>query len=151
MPEWLNMGVLWFLAGAALMLLEMAAPSFILLFFGLGAWIAALSAWTGLAGSLAAQLSVFLVSSLLFLIVLRRYVKDWFAGASSREEAPPMGDVPGKRAVVIKDISPHSIGGKVELNGTLWSAEADTPIKAGTLVEITGRIGLTLKVRPESN
>jgi inner membrane protein len=151
MPEWMNAGTLWFLAGAVLMLAEMAAPGFILLFFGLGAWITALSAWAGLAESLAAQLTVFLVSSLLSLILLRRYARGWFGGGTSRGDTSHLDGVPGRRALVVRDISPHAVGGKVELNGTLWNAEADMPVIAGTVVEIIGRDGLTLRVRPETN
>ena len=38
--------------------------------------------------------------------------------------------------------------GKVFVAGELWQAEADRRVPAGTRVEVTGRDGLVLRVRP---
>lgn len=38
--------------------------------------------------------------------------------------------------------------GKVFVAGELWDAEADRRVPAGTRVEVTGRDGLVLRVRP---
>ena len=49
--------------------------------------------------------------------------------------------------MVISAIAPHAPG-KVELNGTHWTAEADDDIPAGARVKVTEKDNLTLKVRP---
>ena len=134
------------LAGLALMLLELATPGFVLFFFGLGAWVAALWAWTG-TGHLASQLVVFLVSSLLFLVFLRKYATGLFKGGKSQTGKVPNDDTLGKRVIVIEDIDPVHLKGKIELNGTHWNATSDVHIRKGTQVEITGRKGLTLTVK----
>jgi membrane protein implicated in regulation of membrane protease activity len=138
--------LIWLLAGLALMLLELATPGFVLFFFGLGAWVAALWAFTG-AGALASQLVVFLVSSLLFLVFLRKYATNLFRGGKSQTGKVPQDDTLGRRVLVVEEIDPVHLKGKVELNGTHWNAMADAHIRKGTQVEVIGRDGLTLKVK----
>lgn len=138
--------LIWLLAGLALMLLELATPGFVLFFFGLGAWVAALWAFTG-AGELTSQLVVFLVSSLLFLVFLRKYATNLFRGGKSQTGKVPNDDTLGQRAIVVEDIDPAHLKGKVELHGTHWNATAEARIRKGTPVEVTGRTGLMLTVR----
>lgn len=59
-----------------------------------------------------------------------------------------MESIVGEKAVVKTAISPSGTAGKVEFNGTLWQAEADSPISAGTTVVIVERKNLILKVKP---
>jgi membrane protein implicated in regulation of membrane protease activity len=138
--------LIWLLAGLALMLMELATPGFVLFFFGLGALVAAVWAWTG-AGALTSQLVVFLVSSILFLVFLRKYATNLFKGGKSQTGKVPSDDTLGKRVLVVEEIDPAHLKGKVELNGTQWNATADVAIRKGTQVEITGRKGLTLTVK----
>ena len=42
-------------------------------------------------------------------------------------------------------------GGRVFIEGELWNAVSETPVEAGQNVEIAGRDGLTLKVKPKTN
>ncbi len=137
--------LIWLLAGLALMLLELATPGFVLFFFGLGAWVAALWAWTG-TGHLTSQLVVFLVSSLLLLIFLRKYATGLFKGKSQTGKVAS-DDTLGKRVIVIEEIDPVHLKGKVELNGTQWNATAEAHIRKGTQVQVISRDGLTLKVK----
>jgi len=139
--------LVWLLAGLALMLAELATPGFILFFFGLGALAAAAWAWTGM-GGLGSQLVVFLVSSIVFLVTLRRYAAGLFRGGKSRTGTMPEDDTIGKRVLVVEEINPAHLKGKVELNGTHWNATADGVVHKGTLVEVLSRQGLTLTVRP---
>jgi membrane-bound serine protease (ClpP class) len=41
-------------------------------------------------------------------------------------------------------------GGQVFVDGALWKAASETPVAQGQLVEITGRNGLTLNVKPKT-
>jgi membrane-bound serine protease (ClpP class) len=41
-------------------------------------------------------------------------------------------------------------GGKVFIEGEHWNAVSETPVEAGQAVEITGIVGLTLKVKPKN-
>jgi len=44
-----------------------------------------------------------------------------------------------------------SAGGRVFIEGENWTAVSDTPVETGNPVEIIGREGLTLKVKPKTN
>jgi membrane-bound serine protease (ClpP class) len=44
-----------------------------------------------------------------------------------------------------------SAGGKVFIEGELWNAVSETPVETGQNVEVTGREGLTLKVKPKTS
>jgi membrane protein implicated in regulation of membrane protease activity len=141
--------LIWLLAGLGLMLLELVSPGFVLFFFGLGAWTAALWAWGGV-GGVTSQFFVFLISSLLFLVFLRKYGKAWFKGriAPRTSGAELDDDFKGQRAVIVEEIVPKTLHGKVELHGTRWNAQAEAPIRRGVTVVVTERKGLTLHVKP---
>ena len=144
--------LLWFLVGLVLLVSELALPGFVIVFFGVGAWITALLVGFGLLPSFNAQLLVFLISSVLCLVVFRRKGKRLFEGKVTRILNPEssMDDVRGQRAVVLQAITPGAPGGRVEFHGTPWSAESDVAIPAGQMVEITGQDNLTLHVKPLS-
>lgn len=145
--EWLRPELIWFVIGLALLLLELVTPGLVLFFFGMGAWLVALVCFmTDI--SLNTQLIIFLVSSFLFLILLRRRLKSLFFGRGSRFEniADLMDDYRGKKVRVTRDI-PASAAGKIELNGTEWEAVADEAIAAGTIVEIVEKNNITFRVK----
>jgi membrane protein implicated in regulation of membrane protease activity len=132
--------VLWFLTGAVFLLAEMALPGFVLLFFALGAFAAALAAWAGL--GLGGQFVVFLVVSLAGVGLLRRMFLRVFQGQVRGQDAAP-ADAPGDSAVgrpalVTKAISP-GVPGEIKFRGSFWRAEADEPIGEGENVVIVGQ------------
>ena len=142
----------WFLLGLALFLSELALPGFIIMFFGIGAWITALCIWLGVANAFNTQLVIFLGSSLLSLVLFRRQGKKYFQGRVSGivDDVKKLDDVKGERAIVVEDIALATLSGKVEFHGTNWVAVAEHEIKKGTPVEILERNNLTLKVKPIS-
>lgn len=140
----------WFLLGLALMLSELALPGFVIIFFGIGAWITAFCIWFGVADAFNTQLVIFLFSSVLALVLFRKRGEKYFRGRVSGkvDDVAVLDDVKGERALVVEDILPSSLAGKVELHGTNWNAVADGEIRKGTPVEILERKDLTLKVKP---
>jgi inner membrane protein len=142
--------LLWFLVGLVLLVSELALPGFVIVFFGIGAWITALFTGIGLVSSFNAQLLVFLSSSILSLALFRNKGKRLFEGKVTRVWNPDssMEDVRGQRAVVLQAITPGTPGGRVEFHGTSWNAEAEVGIAAGQMVEITAQDNLTLRVKP---
>ena len=139
----------WFLLGLALMLSELALPGFVIIFFGIGAWIAALCIWLGVANAFNTQLVIFLASSVLSLVLFRNQGKKYFRGkiSGTMDDVSKLDDVKGERAVVVEDIIPKDLVGKVEFHGTNWNAVAENEIKKGTPVEIVERSDLTLRVK----
>jgi membrane protein implicated in regulation of membrane protease activity len=142
----------WFLLGLALMLSELALPGFVIIFFGIGAWVTAFCIWLGVANAFNTQLVIFLLSSVVALVLFRKQGKRYFQGRVSGQvdDVRRLDELKGEHALVIEDIVPTNLSGKVELHGTNWNAQADQEIKKGTPVEILERDNLTLKVKPIS-
>ena len=139
---------IWFLVGLVLVLGEFVTPGVILVFIGLGAWLASLTTWLGWTGSLGAQMIVFAVSSLVLLLGLRRLFKSWLVGftKTNPDITRDLDEFIGKPVRVISGIS-VGVQGKVEFKGAGWNAEADEILEPGDTAIITGVDGLCLKVR----
>ncbi|MBN2298447.1 MAG: NfeD family protein [Deltaproteobacteria bacterium] len=137
--------LIWFLVGFIMLLVEFAAPGVFFIFFAIGAWIVAV-ACLAFDISLTAQLLLFLISSVLAIILLRKRFQKIFTGASSRADDVFPDEFIGKKAMVKSRIT-RDVPGKIEFHGSLWTAEADEPIDENSYVVITGRDSLTLKVK----
>jgi membrane protein implicated in regulation of membrane protease activity len=142
--------LIWFICGVVLVLLEFAVPGVILVFFGLGAWAAAITTYFGVTKSAASQLLVFAGSSVVLLVFLRRYIRSRFSGFVSERQAPDrnLDEFTGKTVVVLEDIAPMKPG-KVEFKGAPWRAESDDSLKQGESGIIEKADGLTLKIRKQ--
>lgn len=77
---------------------------------------------------------------------MRKFFSNLFRGRIN--ESRLSDEFIGRRALVIKEISPNSLPGKIEINGTYWEAVSDQFIEKESVVEITGRRDLTLIVKP---
>ncbi len=74
MSDLITPSLLWFMFGCVLIFIEMLTPALIIFFFGFGAWVAAVfAAYTDI--SFNAEIVVFIVSSLIFLALLRAKLK----------------------------------------------------------------------------
>ena len=148
--DFLRPELIWFLVGLVLLIMEFMLPGLIIFFFGVGAWIVAIVCLLSsyVQGSVNAQLLIFIVSSVLSLLILRKWIKGVFLGHSGAKQdlREDLKEFIGERATVIEDITPKA-GGKVEFHGTNWEARADGDIAAGAVVEIIGKDNITLKVR----
>ncbi len=148
--DFLKPELIWFLVGLVLLVFEFIMPGLIIGFFGAGAWIVAiiclLSAYV--ASSINAQLIIFIIASVLSLLLLRKWLKGIFIGhvKSKQDMTEDLNEFIGERVVVKAKITPKA-GGKVELHGTNWEAEADEEIAEGTVAEIIAKDNLTLKVK----
>ncbi len=145
--DFLRPEIIWFLIGLALLIMEFALPGLIIAFFGVGAWIVALVCLITDIG-INTQLIIFIVSSVLSLLCLRKWLKGVFLGhtVSKQDLKENLEEFIGQKAVVKEKITPKA-GGKVELHGTNWVAEADEEIAEGAMVEIIGKDNITLKVK----
>lgn len=140
--------VIWFLIGLILLLAELATPGLVIFFFGVGAWITAVIC-LGVNIGINAQIAIFTAASLVLLIALRHWLKSIFTGHIKSEQGGSelMEEFVGERAVVKTAITTQ-MPGKIEIHGTDWLAQADKDIPAGTVVKITEKDNLTLKVEP---
>jgi membrane protein implicated in regulation of membrane protease activity len=145
--EFLKPEIIWILVGLLLLIMEFMLPGLIIAFFGVGAIIVAIVCLiTDI--SVEAQLIMFIVSSVLSLLCLRSWLKGIFIGhvKGRQDMTEDLKEFIGERAVVVEKISPKA-GGRVELHGTNWTAEADAEIPEGTAVEVIGKDNLTLRVK----
>ncbi len=147
LKDWLKPELIWFIAGLAMLLLEFVVPGLIIFFFGIGAFVVALLC-IFFDISINMQLLLFLVSSTLLLVALRRWLSTTFMGhvGFKMDTAENMDDFTGGRATVIREIRPN-MPGRVEFHGSQWDAEADEEIAEGARVEVMGKSNITLKVR----
>ncbi len=143
MESFYNAAVIWFIIGFALFLLEFVLPGLILFFFAVGAWIVAiLSLFFDLSINL--QLIIFLVSSVLTILLFRKWVKKiiWTRKHSSEIEDEFLGKT-GKAETYI---SPGK-NGKVDFKGTSWDARSEDIIEPGENVTIIGNDSILLIVK----
>ena len=138
---------IWLYIGAFLMFAEIMAPGFVIFFFGLAAATVGLLLFVLPAGfelSLTWQIALFSFFSILYLITLRRLVKSVFMGDTEESRAIDSEYV-GRIAKVTETVCPETPG-RVLLGDAEWAATASERLEPGTVVKVTGRNNLTLKV-----
>ena len=138
---------LWIYAGSALMLLELVAPGFILCFFGLSAaTVGVLRFAFGESFGPTWQLAAFSVLSVLYIALLRRYLKGVFVGDSSVSGGSAACDNIGRTGRVTEAVG-TGVPGRVMLGDAEWSAIADSQIPVGANVKVISQDNLTIKVK----
>ena len=137
---------LWVYVGAALMLLELVVPGFVLCFFGLSAaTVGGLKFVLGDGFSMAWQLAAFSAFSVLYIAILRRMLKKVFVGGKVETKTDFDHESVGRVGKVTVEIAPP-ISGRVLLGDAEWTAIADGPIAAGANVRVVAQDNLTMKV-----
>ena len=138
--------VIWFIVGTILLLLELAIPGLILVFFGAGAWITA--------GCLLlfdlnfnSQLLIFLLTSLGSLFTLRHSIRKKYMDFSVEGSDPQNNAFIGSKAISLTSFGPKK-NGKVEFNGSQWEASSNYLIKENMPVKIIGMKSIKLIVEP---
>ncbi len=133
----------WAAIGAALIIMELITPSFIMVFLGVGAVVAAVTTATGLTEGLGGQIIVFSVISLTSMLLFRNGLKKRFI---AKELMP---DYVGQQVRVTKAI-PAGNEGRVMYRGSEWIAFCEAheeSIPEGGMAEVTGSDGIRLKVK----
>ncbi len=139
---------LWGYAGLALMLLELIVPGFILCFFGLAAAsVGALRAFLGEAFDMTWQLAAFSALSVLYIVLLRRYLKRVFTGDKSDAAQGLANEYVGRAGKMTQAIEPPNTG-RVLIGDAEWTAAADAPVAVGVDVKVVAQNNLTMTVRP---
>ena len=137
---------LWLYLGAFLMLMELLAPGFIIFFFGLSAGTVGLLRFAfGEAFGMTWQLAAFSALSILYLVVLRRWLKKTFLGGKVETNTDFDNEYVGRVGKVMEAIRPP-LAGRVEIGDAEWTAQADVPVAAGAVVKVISQNNLTMKV-----
>ena len=144
LPSFLTTPVIWFILGTILILLELALPGLIVIFFGIGAWVVALL--TGIFDiSLTWQIIIFMVASIAGLATLRRFLQNKFFQKTDSSADDVDDEFTGSFAIAETDLEPDKPG-KISFKGTLWTAISDAKIDKGSRVKIVKKESITLIV-----
>jgi len=113
---------LWFALGIVFIISELFIPGFTIFFFGCGA---ILTGFVGLvipqvASSYVVQLIIWLTSSILSLIFLRKKFSNTFSGKIHKNQTESFY---GKTAKVTDEIGENAPG-RISIRGTTWNAES---------------------------
>lgn len=136
----------WAVGGIVLIVAELAVPSFVLIWFGVGALAVALLVAAAAPG-LTAQLAVWLVVSLVL-------VAAWFKVFKPNMHKTRIGmadaNVVGEVGMLVRDVAPFEKGQvrfqKPVLGSDVWECIADEAIKSGERVRVLDVEGSFLKV-----
>jgi membrane protein implicated in regulation of membrane protease activity len=71
----------------------------------------------------------------------------WLAG-THQPLSTTSGSLVGQEAIVITDVVPNTLRGKVRVRSEVWSAKATAPIPAGTKVRVVAGEGVSVTVEP---
>lgn len=140
-----GIGWLWMYLGAFLMLAELMAPGFVIFFFGLSAaTVGLLRLSIGGSFDLTWQIASFSALAIVYLAVLRRWLKGIFAGATKKEDGFASEYV-GRTGKVSVGIRPP-LAGRVTIGDAEWNAVAESPVAEGADVKVVFQDNLTMKV-----
>jgi membrane protein implicated in regulation of membrane protease activity len=141
---------IWLILAAIFIVAEMFTAGFVLLWFGIGALVAALLALTGIVG-LPLQILIFLVVSVALTIASRTIFERFLLkGSPGRELKTGVDTLPGRIGVVVEPSKGAMQEGAVRVFASTWRAfpsEGEEPLKEGEQVEIERVDGATVYVR----
>jgi membrane protein implicated in regulation of membrane protease activity len=141
----LEPGWLWMIGGILLLIAEVIAPGFFLVFIGVAAL--ATGAFTLLFGMpLAFQLILFTIYALVAVMIGRKVYANQTADSTDPLLNDRVARMVGKSVTVIEAVDEHS--GRVRVGDSEWSARGG-PGRPGERVRITGVDGNCLLVEPE--
>ena len=144
MIDSLEPGWLWMIGGVVLLIAEIIAPGFFLVFIGAAALLT--GAFTLLFSlGLPLQLALFALYALLAVMVGRRFYANRTADSADPLLNDRVGRLVGKVVTVVSDVDEHN--GRVRVGDSEWSARG-APAAAGERVRITGVDGNCLNVEP---
>lgn len=140
----------WFVIGITLVLAEFMVPGAVLGFLGGAAILTGLLVQLGHITGVFEITMTFFVSSMVFILVLRTALLKLFPDDSIVQNTDETADAIGKIVDVVEDITEYKRG-RIKYLDVTWSAQADTDIKKGEQVVITGQDGQCWLVRPIDN
>lgn len=141
---------IWLILGALFIVAEIFTSGFVLLWFGMGALVAALLALTGIVG-LPLQIVAFLVVSIALTVASRTIFERFFMrGSPGGELKMGMDTLPGRIGVVVEPSKGSMQEGAVRVFASTWRAfpaEGEEPLREGEQVQIERVEGASVYVR----
>ena len=134
---WLGIGIICVLA-------EFLLPGLVVIFLGLGALTSALAIHLEMADSLVTQLTIFFISSLIYIFTLRALIIQFFPTDSVKATIDEDELAIGQEAVVTEPILSGKVG-RIDYSDSTWKARScdQVEILEGDQVKIVGRENIT--------
>lgn len=141
--------IMWAVLGVMLVIAEVFTTGFVLLWFGVGALIAALAAFAGF--GLTVQFLLFFVVSIALTAASRTLFVKYVAGEKKGNVLKSgVEALPGKIGTVVTSSRGALHEGAVKVFGSTWTAypvEGEEPLEAGDRVTVVSIKGASIYVR----
>jgi len=147
MADWFNTLTQWhwLILGVLLLILEMLGASGFLIGLAVASLAVAGAVALGVVESWSYQLLLFALLGIAFTILYWRVFRTF----NSQTDEPLLNDraaqLIGRKFVLEQNLENGQ--GRVQVGDTLWKAEAETTLTAGTKVEIYASEGMVIKIR----
>ena len=141
---------IWLIIAFICLILEIFIPSFVIFNFGVGAFLATLTAGIGL--SIEWQIAFFSAGTLTSFFLIRPVMRKWFYKKSDPVKTNTEA-MTGRTGLVTENIDNLNNTGRVQLDGDDWKARSlsNEIIPKGTPVEIIKTESILLIVAPVKN
>jgi len=147
--EFSNPIFIWAVIGVVLMLAEIIIPGGIVILLGGASLVVASALAVGLVEGIVQALTLWFITSIVLLLSFRRVTQKLVGGDAHVDDTDEELAIFNQIALVKEAIGPAQKQGRVEFQGTEWSALGDgTEIAAGTQVKIICRENIALVVEP---
>lgn len=136
----------WWVAGVALIIIEMLAPGAFFLWLGISAFATGLILWLFPQLGWTAQLSLYAVLSISSIIIWRKM----FPEAMNQSDQPLLNKRTQQfigRTFTLEQPVVNGVG-QVKIDDLTWRISAQMDIPAGNRIKVTGEESMTLKVEP---
>ncbi|MCE7961084.1 MAG: NfeD family protein [Acidobacteria bacterium ACB1] len=144
--------LLWVLVGAAFVVAEIFTLGFVLFWFGLGAFAAAIASFFG--APFVVQILIFLFSSVAMVVMSRRIFADYFSHGDKDYVKMGIESLPGQVGTVVGMSEGPLKEAAVKVFGSTWTAfpiDEETSLKEGEKVEVVEVRGSSLYVRRKTD
>ena len=142
----------WLVLAFVLMTAELVIPGGIIIFLGLGGLVVAICAQLGLIDYWANAITLWFVSSLILIVLLRSIAQKMVGGDASVANTDEDVDLFGVEIDVLETIGPAEKTGRVQFRGTQWQALGNGEvIEAGTKAKVVKLDNITVIVESFAN
>ncbi len=141
--------IVWMVLGIILLVIELALPCMVFVFFGVGALLISLVVFLGIIQSISISILLWLVISFLLFMLLRRIINKYIPSKSNYQFVEDDVDIAGKIVEVMSRINSNNSDGRISYSGTTWPAiSRNSVIEPGKKAKILYRDNISFVVEP---
>ncbi len=141
--------IVWMVLGIILLVIELALPGMVFVFFGVGALLISLVVFLGIIQSISISILLWLVISFLLFMLLRRIINKYIPSKSNYQFVEDDVDIAGKIVEVVSRINSNNSDGRISYSGTTWPAiSRNSVIEPGKKAKILYRDNISFVVEP---